>query len=182
MASMDVPADRPVTAPAARARVGQPTYIAWLTLVFMTTASVASMRSTPTMAVYGLTCVFLYLVPAIMAAPRALVGLDRPAPRSAHPGPDAERLRRRRGDGPGRTRGGARTERATRARDVLPAFWLLVPGAIGLIGITEIVGDSAEAGFENFLRALVSVPSIALGILVGTMVVRALGATARRSR
>jgi uncharacterized membrane protein YjjB (DUF3815 family) len=59
---------------------------------------------------------------------------------------------------------------------------LLVPGAIGLIGITEIVGDSAEAGFENFLRALVSVPSIALGILVGTMVVRAVGATARRSR
>ena len=64
----------------------------------------------------------------------------------------------------------------------LPAFWLLVPGAIGLIGITEIVGDNAEAGFENFLRALVSVPSIALGILVGTMVVRAAASTARRSR
>jgi uncharacterized membrane protein YjjP (DUF1212 family) len=55
----------------------------------------------------------------------------------------------------------------------LPAFWLLVPGAIGLIGITEIVGDNAEAGSENFLRALASIPSIALGILVGTMVVRA---------
>ena len=55
----------------------------------------------------------------------------------------------------------------------LPAFWLLVPGAIGLIGITEIVGENADAGSENFLSALVSVPSIALGILVGTMVVRA---------
>ena len=64
----------------------------------------------------------------------------------------------------------------------LPAFWLLVPGAIGLIGITEIVGDNAEAGFENFLRALVSIPSIALGILVGTMVVRAASATAHWSR
>jgi uncharacterized membrane protein YjjP (DUF1212 family) len=64
----------------------------------------------------------------------------------------------------------------------LPAFWLLVPGAIGLIGITEIVGENAEAGFENLVRALVSIPSIALGILVGTMVVRAARATAARRR
>ena len=55
----------------------------------------------------------------------------------------------------------------------LPAFWLLVPGAIGLIGITEIVGENAEAGRENFVGALVSIPSVALGILVGTMIVRA---------
>jgi uncharacterized membrane protein YjjB (DUF3815 family) len=56
---------------------------------------------------------------------------------------------------------------------ILPAFWMLVPGAIGLIGITEIVGDNVEAGTENFLRALVSIPSVALGVLVGTMAVRA---------
>jgi uncharacterized membrane protein YjjB (DUF3815 family) len=31
----------------------------------------------------------------------------------------------------------------------LPAFWLLVPGTLGLIGITEIVGDNQEAGSEN---------------------------------
>jgi uncharacterized membrane protein YjjB (DUF3815 family) len=55
----------------------------------------------------------------------------------------------------------------------LPAFWLLVPGAIGLIGITEIVGDNADAGSANFQRALISIPAVALGILVGTMVVRA---------
>jgi uncharacterized membrane protein YjjP (DUF1212 family) len=59
---------------------------------------------------------------------------------------------------------------------ILPAFWLLVPGAIGLIGVTEIVGDNPEAGTENFLRALGSIPSVALGILVGTMFVRGLGA------
>ncbi len=27
----------------------------------------------------------------------------------------------------------------------LPAFWLLVPGALGLIGVTEVVGDPATA-------------------------------------
>jgi uncharacterized membrane protein YjjP (DUF1212 family) len=56
----------------------------------------------------------------------------------------------------------------------LPAFWLLVPGTIGLIGITEIVGQNAEVGQANFGAALVSIPAVALGILVGTMIVRAM--------
>ena len=77
MASMDVPADRPVAVPAATARVTQPTYITWLTLAFMTTASVASLRSAPTMAVYGLACVFLYVVPAIVfLLPQSLVAAE----------------------------------------------------------------------------------------------------------
>jgi uncharacterized membrane protein YjjP (DUF1212 family) len=63
---------------------------------------------------------------------------------------------------------------------ILPAFWLLVPGTIGLIGITELVGDNAEAGSANLGTALVSIPAVALGILVGTMIVRA-GRTATRS-
>ena len=32
----------------------------------MTTSSVASLRAAPTMAVYGLACVFLYLLPAVV--------------------------------------------------------------------------------------------------------------------
>jgi putative glutamate/gamma-aminobutyrate antiporter len=77
MASMDVPADRPVAAPAAKVGVAKPTYITWVTLAFMTTASVASLRSAPTMAVYGLTCVFLYIVPAIIfLLPQALVAAE----------------------------------------------------------------------------------------------------------
>jgi putative glutamate/gamma-aminobutyrate antiporter len=77
MASMDVPADRaPAVKPVAPAVV-RPTYITWLTLAFMTTASVASLRSAPTMAVYGLTCVFLYLVPAIIfLLPQSLVAAE----------------------------------------------------------------------------------------------------------
>jgi uncharacterized membrane protein YjjB (DUF3815 family) len=55
----------------------------------------------------------------------------------------------------------------------LPAFWLLVPGTIGLIGVTELVGDNAELGSANLGAALAAIPSVALGILVGTMIVRA---------
>jgi len=55
----------------------------------------------------------------------------------------------------------------------LPSFWLLVPGTLGLIGITELVGDNPEAGSQNLGTALVAIPAVALGILVGTMVVRA---------
>jgi putative glutamate/gamma-aminobutyrate antiporter len=74
---MDVPAGRPVTVPAAPAVMVKPTYITWVTLAFMTTASVASLRSAPTMAVYGLTCVFLYVVPAIIfLLPQALVAAE----------------------------------------------------------------------------------------------------------
>jgi glutamate:GABA antiporter len=77
MASMDVPADRPVAVRAAPAVVARPTYITWVTLAFMTTASVASLRSSPTMAVYGLTCVFLYLVPAVIfLLPQSLVAAE----------------------------------------------------------------------------------------------------------
>ncbi|KQM80940.1 threonine/serine exporter ThrE family protein [Agromyces sp. Leaf222] len=52
----------------------------------------------------------------------------------------------------------------------LPAFWLLVPGAAGLVGITEAVGTSE--GLESFATALTSVMSIALGVLIGTALYR----------
>jgi uncharacterized membrane protein YjjP (DUF1212 family) len=55
----------------------------------------------------------------------------------------------------------------------LPGFWLLVPGTIGLIGIAELVGDTTKVGTENFLSALVATASVALGILAGTLIVRA---------
>src|SRR4029079_14224098 len=42
----------------------------------------------------------------------------------------------------------------------LPAFWLLVPGTLGLIGITEIVGSNAEHGSANLAAALAAIPSI----------------------
>src|SRR4051812_17933417 len=73
---MDLPAGRAVAMPAV-AKVVKPTYITWVTLAFMTTASVASLRSAPTMAVYGLTCVFLYVIPAIIfLLPQSLVAAE----------------------------------------------------------------------------------------------------------
>ena len=62
----------------------------------------------------------------------------------------------------------------------LPAFWLLVPGTIGLIGITEIVGANPELGTQNLGAALAAIPSVALGVLVGTMIVRAARVIASR--
>ncbi|GAB4582860.1 APC family permease [Nocardia sp. IFM 10818] len=52
-------------------------YISWVTLALMTTSSVASLRASPTMAVYGLACVFLYLVPALLfLLPTAFVAAE----------------------------------------------------------------------------------------------------------
>jgi uncharacterized membrane protein YjjB (DUF3815 family) len=52
----------------------------------------------------------------------------------------------------------------------LPAFWLLVPGAAGLLGLTEVIGT--DRGAEDFASALTSVMSIALGVLIGTALFR----------
>ncbi|MER5199384.1 APC family permease [Streptomyces sp. NPDC002755] len=77
MASMDVPVDPPRQAVRTQSRSAAPPRLTWLTLALMTTASVASLRAAPTMAVYGLACVFLYLVPAIVfLLPTALVSAE----------------------------------------------------------------------------------------------------------
>ncbi|WP_326665036.1 APC family permease [Streptomyces sp. NBC_00385] len=75
MSSMETSADLPRPRVAA-ARPATPA-MTWVTLAFMTTASVASLRAAPTMAVYGLACVFLYLLPAILfLLPTALVSAE----------------------------------------------------------------------------------------------------------
>ena len=62
---------------AARAAVPATNWISWVALAMMTTSSVASLRAAPTMAVYGLACVFLYLLPAIVfLLPTSLVSAE----------------------------------------------------------------------------------------------------------
>ncbi|WP_035804866.1 APC family permease [Kitasatospora mediocidica] len=82
MSAADVPADesggpaRAKSASATRSAAGVQK-ISWLTLALMTTSSVASLRAAPTMAVYGLACVFLYLLPAVVfLLPTALVSAE----------------------------------------------------------------------------------------------------------
>jgi uncharacterized membrane protein YjjB (DUF3815 family) len=56
----------------------------------------------------------------------------------------------------------------------LPAFWMLVPGALSLTGITEYLGHDAVAGIQDLLGALGSMIAIALGVLCGYPLYRAL--------
>jgi len=56
---------------------------------------------------------------------------------------------------------------------VAPAFWLLVPGAAGLIGVTAIVGTSSRLALNDFTATMVTVLAIALGVLIGTATGRA---------
>lgn len=53
----------------------------------------------------------------------------------------------------------------------LPAFWLLVPGSLSFLGLSELVTGSFESA-ADLAEAVVAVFGIALGMLVGTAVTR----------
>lgn len=59
----------------------------------------------------------------------------------------------------------------------LPAFWLLVPGALGLVGVASLL-DGDTAGLNALLTTVSTMLAIALGSLAGT----ALGGGAARQR
>src|ERR1044072_77639 len=66
-------------APAEKSRRRPPAvmYISWVALALIPTGSAANLRPSPTMAVYGLACVFLYLVPALVfLLPTSLVSAE----------------------------------------------------------------------------------------------------------
>ncbi|MFD1372822.1 threonine/serine exporter family protein [Actinoplanes sichuanensis] len=56
----------------------------------------------------------------------------------------------------------------------LPGFWLLVPGALSLIGLTEYLAQSSALGSEDLLGAAGSMVAVALGVLCGHPIFRAL--------
>ena len=79
MSTADASADQPAVPAASRARAKLPAraYISWVALALMTTSSVSSLRPSPTMAMYGLACVFLYLLPAVVfLLPTSLVSAE----------------------------------------------------------------------------------------------------------
>jgi uncharacterized membrane protein YjjP (DUF1212 family) len=54
---------------------------------------------------------------------------------------------------------------------MLPALWLLVPGALGFIGITEAATDSGNA-LDSLVSTGLAMFAISLGVLVGSGIVR----------
>jgi uncharacterized membrane protein YjjB (DUF3815 family) len=62
----------------------------------------------------------------------------------------------------------------------LPAFWLLVPGATGLIGVTQIVGAGLDVTARGLSDLLITIISISLGVLIGTAAHRTANAGLRR--
>ncbi len=66
----------------------------------------------------------------------------------------------------------------------LPSFWLLVPGALGLVGVTKILGDDRIDGTSSLVTTGVTMVGIALGVLLGlaTGTALATAVTRRRSR
>jgi uncharacterized membrane protein YjjP (DUF1212 family) len=55
----------------------------------------------------------------------------------------------------------------------LPSFWLLVPGALGLLSVTRMLSDRA-AGIDGLVTVVFVITSIALGTLVGASLYRGL--------
>lgn len=61
----------------------------------------------------------------------------------------------------------------------LPAFWLLVPGATGLIGVTQIIGGGGQVPVTVFRDTFGAIVAISLGVLIGSAIYRTTHAGAR---
>lgn len=49
----------------------------------------------------------------------------------------------------------------------LPAFWLLVPGALGLVGLTQLLGPDHTGGLQSLVTTAATMIAIAFGVLLG---------------
>ncbi|HQG17136.1 MAG TPA: threonine/serine exporter family protein, partial [Ornithinibacter sp.] len=56
----------------------------------------------------------------------------------------------------------------------MPAFWLLVPGALGLLGLTKYLGEDRVYGAASLTTAGATMVAIALGVLLGLTAASAL--------
>ena len=61
----------------------------------------------------------------------------------------------------------------------LPGFWLLVPGALGLIGLTRLAGDVGTAAIQDLGNTVISLFAIAVGVLCGTLLLTSVRATGK---
>ena len=63
----------------------------------------------------------------------------------------------------------------------LPAFWILVPGGLSLLGVKQMLSDR-DAGIDGLLTALAAIVSIAMGTLFGASIYKWLVDTKRYRR
>lgn len=64
----------------------------------------------------------------------------------------------------------------------LPGFWLLVPGSLGLIGLTTVLALPETASADDILAIVASIASVALGVLCGVELHASLNRAGRRVR
>jgi uncharacterized membrane protein YjjP (DUF1212 family) len=64
----------------------------------------------------------------------------------------------------------------------LPGFWLLVPGSLGLIGLTTIIATPDAASTDDIFAVVGSIAAVALGVLCGVEFYRWLDAAANRAQ
>jgi uncharacterized membrane protein YjjP (DUF1212 family) len=57
----------------------------------------------------------------------------------------------------------------------LPGFWLLVPGSLGLIGLTQLVAENGQAGLKTVGDMTFAIVAVALGVMVGISLIQPLG-------
>jgi uncharacterized membrane protein YjjP (DUF1212 family) len=62
----------------------------------------------------------------------------------------------------------------------LPAFWLLVPGSLGLIAITEYLNANPTVGLQDLLGTVGAIAAVAVGVLCGYPLVGSLASAYRR--
>ena len=55
----------------------------------------------------------------------------------------------------------------------LPAFWMLVPGVLAVVSLTDLVGNEATTALLDLGQVAFTIVSIALGVLVGVAGARA---------
>ena len=63
----------------------------------------------------------------------------------------------------------------------LPSFWILVPGALSLLGIKQMLSDR-DAGIDGMVTAMFAMVSIAMGTLLGASLYKWLNDTSRWRR
>ncbi|MFC7762035.1 hypothetical protein ACFQY4_31285 [Catellatospora bangladeshensis] len=63
----------------------------------------------------------------------------------------------------------------------LPSFWLLVPGALSLVGVSGLTGlvELSATGRSNLITAFLTVVAVSLGVLVGSSLLSNVTASSR---